>query len=102
VGDGVEEGVLTLVAADLADQEDGVEDDAGDEGCEEDDADDEDGDVFLALDDPGDVEGDGEAGEQYAEGDEEGDCSAASVDVHSSGEVYPGHPPPPTFLRKVF
>ena len=31
VGDGVEEGVLALVAADFADQEDGVEDDAGDE-----------------------------------------------------------------------
>jgi hypothetical protein len=30
MGDGVEEGVLTLVAADLADQEDGVEDDSGD------------------------------------------------------------------------
>ena len=36
VGDRVEEGVLTFVAADLADEEDGVEDDAGDEGAEED------------------------------------------------------------------
>ena len=41
MGDGVEEGVLTLVAADLADEEDGVEDDAGDEDGEEDDAEDE-------------------------------------------------------------
>ena len=38
VGDGVEEGVLALVAADLADQEDGVEDDSGDQQAEEDDA----------------------------------------------------------------
>ena len=43
VGDGVEEGVLTLVAADLADQKDGVEDDTGDEDGEEDDAEDEEG-----------------------------------------------------------
>ena len=38
VGDGVEEGVLALVAADFADQEDGVENDAGDQQAEEDDA----------------------------------------------------------------
>jgi hypothetical protein len=41
VGDGVEEGVLALVAADFADEEDGVEDDAGDQQGEEDDAEDE-------------------------------------------------------------
>src|SRR5579871_131847 len=43
VGDGVEEGVLTLVAADLADEEDGVEDDSGDEEGEENDAEDGEG-----------------------------------------------------------
>ena len=55
VGDGVEEGVLTLVAADLADQEDGVEDDAGDEGGEEDDAEDGEGDGALVEEEPGDL-----------------------------------------------
>ena len=40
MGDGVEEGVLALVAADFADEEDGVEDDAGDEERKEDDAED--------------------------------------------------------------
>ena len=68
VGDGVEEGVLTLVAADFADEEDGVEDDAGDEEGEEDDAEDGEGDVALVEDDPADVEGDGDADEQRRRG----------------------------------
>ncbi len=54
VGDGVEEGVLTLVAADFADEEDGVEDDAGDEEREENDAEDGEGDGALVEEDPGD------------------------------------------------
>ena len=82
VGDGVEEGVLTLVAADLADQEDGVEDDAGDEQAEEDEADDKQGDAPLVEDDPGDVEGDEAADDEHPEGDGKGDGSAASGDVH--------------------
>ncbi len=56
MGDGVEEGVLALVAADFADEEDGVEDDSGDEDGEEDDSEDEEGDAALVVDDPGDVE----------------------------------------------
>ena len=40
VGDGVEERVLALVAADFTDEEDGVEDDAGGKDAEEDDAED--------------------------------------------------------------
>ncbi len=82
VGDGVEEGVLALVAAELADEEDGVEDDAGDEYSEEDEADDEQGEAALVEDDPGDVEGDQAADEQDAEGDGEGDGSAAAGEVH--------------------
>jgi len=85
VGDGVEEGVLAFIAPDLANQKDGVEDDSGDENSEENDAYDEDGDVFFALDNPGYVEGDGETGEQDAKGDEEGDRSASSGDVHGPG-----------------
>ena len=53
VGDGVEEGVLALVAADFADEEDGVEDDAGDEEREENDAEDGEGDGALVEEDPG-------------------------------------------------
>jgi len=83
VGNGVEEGVLTLIAADLADEEDGVEHDAGDESREEDDAKNEKGDGALAADDdPADVERDGETDEENAEGDKEGDGSTASGDVH--------------------
>jgi hypothetical protein len=87
VGDGVEEGVLALVTAYLADQEDGVEDDAGDKDGEENDADDEDGDAFLVVDDVGDVEGDGDADEEDAQGNKCGDGSAASCDVHGLEEV---------------
>jgi hypothetical protein len=87
VGDGVEEGVLALVAADLADQKDRVENDSGDEDGEEDDPEDEQGEMTLLVnaDDPGDVEGDGETDGEGAKGDEEGDGSAASGDVHGLG-----------------
>jgi hypothetical protein len=82
VGDGVEEGVLTLVAADLADEEDCVENDAGYESGEQDDAEDDKSDVASVENDPGYVEGNETADKQSAEGDEEGDSSAASGDVH--------------------
>jgi hypothetical protein len=82
VGDGVEEGVLALVAADLADEEDGVEDDARDQQSEEDEAENGKGDGALVKDDPGALR-DGEADEKDAERDEGGDGSAASGDVHT-------------------
>jgi hypothetical protein len=87
VGDGVEKGVLALVAADLADEEDGVEGYAGDKGSEEDDAEDGKGDVALVEDDPGDIESDETANDERAEGDEEGDGSASSGNVHGLVEV---------------
>lgn len=82
VGDGVEEGVLTLVAADLADQEDGVEDDAGGDQAKEDEAHDEQGDAPLVEDDPCDVECDETGDYEHPKGDGKGNCSASSVDVH--------------------
>ena len=82
VGDGVEEGVLTLVAADLADQEDGVEDDACGEDAKEDDAEDKREDTSLVENDVTNVEVDRAADEEHPEGDGKGDGSASSVDVH--------------------
>jgi len=89
VGDGVEEGVLALVTADLADEKDGVENDAGDQDGEEDDPKHKQSEMTLVVNpnNPGDVEEDGEASEQYAESDEDGDGAAASGDVHGLGEV---------------
>ncbi len=55
MGDGVEKGILTLVTADLADEEDGVEDDACDEDREEDDSEDGEGYGSLVEEDPADV-----------------------------------------------
>jgi hypothetical protein len=96
VGDGVEEGVLPLVAADLADQEDGVENDAGGEQAEEDEAKDYESETALVDDDPGDVEDDEANDYEHTEGDGKGNGSAASVDVHGvkmsiAGGVVSGH-----------
>jgi hypothetical protein len=85
VGDGIEEGILTFITADLADEEDGVEDDASNEDREEDDPEDGQGNGALVEDDPADVQGDGEADEEYAQRNEGGDGSAASSDVHLPG-----------------
>ncbi len=82
VSDGVEKGILALVAADLADQEDGVEDDAGGEHGEEDGAEDDGGDAAFVEDDPGNVVGDKTADQKRTKGDREGDATASSGDVH--------------------
>ena len=84
MSDGVKKGILTLVAANLADEEDRVEDDAGDECGEEDDAQDREGEGALVKNDPADVEGYGETDGKDAECDESGDGSAASGDVHAT------------------
>ena len=86
MGDGVEEGVLALVAADLADEEDGVEDDTGDESGEEDEAKDGERDGALVEDEPGALR-DGKADEERAKRDEEGNGAASSGDVHGLVEV---------------
>jgi len=82
VGDGVEEGLLTLVAADLAHEEDGVEDDAGDEDSKEDETENEHCDALLCQDDPGYVEGDQAADDEHPKGDRKGGESASSGEVH--------------------
>ena len=82
VGDGVEEGVLTLVTANLTNEEDGVEHDAGDDEQKENRAKDGEGKGTLVPDDPADVEGDETADDERAKGDIESDSSAASSDVH--------------------
>ena len=87
VGDGVEKGILTLVTTDLPDEEDGVEDDACDENREEYDAENDEGYLPLIEENPADVERDENTDEKAAEGDEEGNGSAASGDVHGLEEV---------------
>jgi hypothetical protein len=82
VGDGLEEGVLALVAADFADQEDGVNDDPGDEDGEEDDAKEINSKAAAVVMDPGDVEDDGEGGETHAQRDEKCPGAAAAVEIH--------------------
>ncbi len=82
VGDGVEEGILALVAAQFADQEDGVEDDSADEHAEEDDSEDQREDAAFVEDDVTDVEVDGDADEDRPKGDGKGDGATSSGDVH--------------------
>jgi hypothetical protein len=87
VGDGVEEGVLALVAPHFTDQEDGVENNAGGEQGEDDNAQNQDRSLSLVQDDPAELERDGGAEREYAEGDKEGNGSAASGDVHAMEKV---------------
>ena len=82
VGDGVEEAVLAVVAADLAEEEDGVEDDTGDQDAEEQDTQNVDRDACSVGGQPGDVERDGKADQADTQGDEEGLGSAAARKVH--------------------
>ena len=80
VGDRVDERVVLLVAADLADQKDGVEHEAGDDDQEEDQAE-EGQDAFLPVDhQPADVQRDSNGDEADAENDEENDRTAAAGD----------------------
>jgi hypothetical protein len=83
VGDGFEERVLALVATDFADEEDGVEHDAGDEDGEENDAEEIDGEAAAVVVYPGDVEDDGEDRETHAQCDEERFGSAAACEIHA-------------------
>jgi len=69
VRDGVQEGILALVAADFADQENGVQYDACGEHGEEDDAQDDGGDAAPIQQYPGDVVGGEATDEEGAEGD---------------------------------
>ena len=71
--DGVDERVVLLVAPDLADEECGVEDEAGDDGGEDDDAQDQQARVADVEHDPADVQRHGQRHQADAEGDEERD-----------------------------
>ena len=92
--DGVQEGVLPLVAADLAHQEDGVKDYARDQQGEEDNAQDHVGDARLIQDDPADVKRDRKSRQQHAKRDEGRDGAAAAVDVHQEISLQRGRGPP--------
>ena len=71
VGDGVQEGVLLFIPADLADQKNRVQHHAGDDQQEQDDAQDRQDPHPPVEDDPADVEGDGNGDEADAEDGEE-------------------------------
>jgi hypothetical protein len=83
VGDGVEEGVLTLVPSNFADEEDGVEHDASNQQGEQDDSQDRERNGALVEHDPANIERDRKTDEEDAERDEEGDRSSAAGDVHA-------------------
>jgi len=82
VGDRVQEGILTFVAAYLAHQKDRIENDTGDKQGEEDDPQDGERNGALIENDPSDLQGDGKADKKDTEGDKECNRSAASCDVH--------------------
>ena len=86
---GVEERVLTLVAADLANEEDRVEDDAGHQQGEGDNSNDEQEEAPLVQDDPTNVKDDRRAKREDTKRDEEGKGSASARDVHGVGQIQP-------------
>ena len=87
VGDRVDEGVLALVAADFANQEDGVEHHAGHQQAEQQDAEDQRKNAAFMQEDVVDVEIDGDADEDRPQGDRKGNGAAASGDVHTVVKV---------------
>ena len=83
VGDGVDERLVLLVAADLAHQEDRIEHDAGDDEGKHDEAGDEQPGLAPVEDDPADVEGDDACHQADAEDDEERDRLPAPAGPHA-------------------
>ena len=84
--DGVQEAVLPLIAPDLADQEDGVKDETGNEYAEEDYAENNVNNPALidGDDNPSHVERDGQPHQANAESNEKGDGPAPARDIHRS------------------
>ena len=82
MGNGVDEAIVLLAAAQLTDKEAGVDDHTGDDKREEDDAEKQQ-DAFAPVeDDPADVEGDGKRKQADAESDEEKHRLLASGNAH--------------------
>jgi hypothetical protein len=84
VRDGVDEGVVLLVAADLADEEGRVQHQPRDDEAEEDDAEDEERHLAPVQQDPPDVQGEREDDEADAERQKEDDRLAAAADAHGA------------------
>jgi hypothetical protein len=79
VRDGIEEGIVLLVPADLTHQKDGVQHHAGDDQQEEDDAEDREDAHPPVEDNPADVERDGNRDKTDAEDGEEDHLSPAAA-----------------------
>ena len=90
VRDGVDEGVVLLVAADLAHQESGVQDYADDDDESEQGSEEEEDAGVPAQQHPADVQQNDDGDEAGAERDEEGDGSAAAGNDHDSSLPQPG------------
>ncbi len=74
--DGVDERIVLFVPPDFADQEGGVQNQAGDDGGEDEHAEDQGRDLPPGHDHPADVQGRGQRHEGHPEDDEEGDRPA--------------------------
>src|SRR5579862_8402139 len=83
VGNGVDETVVLLAAAELAHKEDRIDDHSGDDQGEEDNPKKEQYDFAAVEDDPPHVEGHGERNQADAQAEKEDDGSAAARNPHS-------------------
>ena len=80
--DGIDEAVVLFVAADFADEEDGVQNHSGDDRGEKNHAEKQQH-AFAPIEDgPADSEGYGQGYEGAAQHDEEGDRFSAARDLH--------------------
>ena len=82
MGDGIEKAVMALVSLYFADQENGVQNEAGDQQQEEGDANHQQDEAAPVDDDPADIEGDGNSDQASAESDGKNDRISASGDAH--------------------
>jgi hypothetical protein len=82
MSDCIQEGVLPIVAADLADKEDGIQHDAGDQQQSDRDAEDQRQNLAPVEDDPADIEGDGQHHQADTQQDGKHGGGAAALNAH--------------------
>ena len=93
VGDGVDEGVVLFVAADFADEEDGVEDEARDDDAEEADPQHQERHLAPVEQNPTDVQSHGQPDQARPQRDEERDGFAVASQSHAAHRACYSKPP---------
>jgi hypothetical protein len=83
MGDRIEKCVVAFVPADFADDEDGIDDEAGDDDAKENNAEYQWNDAAPMIDNPTDIEKNGQGNETRAKRNEKGNRFATAGDPHA-------------------